>query len=94
MLRSECASRVVAAVDGRYSSSSVTTGPHTAHARPLSFRSAVAMTSSRGRKWRRKSVYDVIVAALLQMLSLATALSDLPDAEPMPADFTGKSFRR
>jgi len=34
------------------------------------------------------------MATLFQLLALATALSDLPNAEPMPADFTGKSFRR
>jgi len=32
-------------------------------------------------------------AILIQLLALAAALSDLADAKPMPADFTGKSFR-
>ena len=56
---------------------------------------AFAMTSSRGRKWRRKSAYDVIVHAvglLLQLRTLATALPDLADVDPLlPAEFTGKS---
>ena len=52
----------------------------------------VAMTSS---QWRRKSARDIIVRAvgiLLQLETLATALSDLPDAEALPAaEITGKS---
>jgi len=45
-------------------------------------------SSSHRRKWRRNSVYDVIVRALLlQLPTLATALPDLPDDES-----TGKSF--
>jgi len=66
---------------------------HRACASVFSFRSAVAMTSLHRRKWRRKSARDVVMATLFQLLALATALSDLPNAEPMPADFTGKSFR-
>ena len=50
------------------------------------------MTSSHRRKWRRKSLYDVILLHLA--LALATSLADPHDAEQMPADFTGKQFHR
>jgi len=57
------------------------------------FRRELVMTSPRGRKWRRKSASDVIVHAmslLVHLRTLTTALSDPPEAEPLPAELTGK----